>query len=327
MGLRKGLALGLLGLLLCAAAAATVVDGLYEAVVPGDATEAGRAAAASEALKQVVVRVTGRRAAATEPALAPVYASAPRFAQTFRTVAAGQVAVGFDAAALDAALLAAGQRVWPRDRPLTLVLLVSEAPGAPANLAGAADPDLRHEVDRAAQLRGLPVAWAGGLDALTQQARAGDALAGRLEPLRALARDFGADGVLLGRTGTGGIAWSWLGPAGAGTLVGSATEAIDALADRYGTQFATQDSSTGRLTVVIRGIRDLSAYAAATQVLESIGNVSDVALEEAIGETVSFRLSFTGDPEALRQAATQMARLAPDGDAPADGALHFVLRP
>ncbi|HXQ63284.1 MAG TPA: DUF2066 domain-containing protein [Steroidobacteraceae bacterium] len=327
MGLRERLALGLLGLVLSTAAAAAAVDSLYEAIVPGDGTEAGRAAAATEALKQVVVRVTGRGAAATEPALATVYAAAPRFAQTYRAVAAGQVAVGFDAAALDAALLAAGQRLWSRERPLTLVLLVSERPGAAASLAGAADPDLRRAVERAAQLRGLPVAWVGGLDAGTQQARIGDALAGRLEALRGLAREFGADGVLVGRSGTSGITWSWLGPAGSGTLVGSATEAIETVADRYGAQLGTQGGSTGRLAVVIRGVRDLAGYAAATQVLGSLDNVSDVALEEAAGETLRFQLSFTGDPEALRQAATQAARLAPDEDAPADGALHFVLRP
>ncbi|HXQ31774.1 MAG TPA: DUF2066 domain-containing protein [Steroidobacteraceae bacterium] len=327
MGLRKRLALGLLGLALSTAAAAAAVDGLYEAIVPGDGTEAGRAAAATEALRQVIVRVTGRGAAATEPALASVYAAAPRFAQTYRAVASGLVAVGFDAAALDAALLSAGQRVWPRERPLTLVLLVSERPGAQASLTGAADPDLRREVEKAAQLRGLPLGWANGLDSATQQARMADALAGRLEPLRALARDVGADGVLVGRTGASGIAWSFVGPAGSGTLAGSATEAVDTLADRYGAQFATEDRSAGRLTIVIRAVRDLSGYAAATQALGSLDTVSDVALEEAAGETLRFQVSFTGDPEALRQAAAQAPRLAPDEDAPADGALHFVLRP
>jgi hypothetical protein len=327
MALGKRLALGLLGLVLSTGAPAVAVDGLYVGIVPAGGAEAGRTTAAVEALKQVAVRVTGRRAAATEPALAAVYAAAPRLAQSYRAVAAGQMAVAFDPAAVDAALLAAGQSLWPRERPVTLVLLVSERPGTVASLTGAAEPEVMREVERTAQLRGLPVRWASGPEALTLQARIGDALAGHLEPLRSLARQIGADGVLVGRIGAGAPRWSWLGPAGAGTLVGTATESVDGLADRYAAQSATLGGSAGRLIVVIRGVQDLSGYAAASQALAGIGNVRDAALEEAVGDTLRFRVTFTGDPETLREAAAQAGRLTPDAEAPGDGALHFVLRP
>ncbi len=327
LGLPNRLALALLGLALSVGASAAAVEGLYEGVVPGDSPSGERAAVAGEALKQVVVRLTGRRSAATDGALAPLFAEPLRFAQTYRSVAPGQVAVGFEARGLDAALVAAGQRIWPRERPATLLVLVSERPG-PSATPLAADPELRRELERSAQLRGLPVAWATGLDPGTLQARLADALAGRLEPLRALGRQFGADGVLLGKAAGAGSSWSWLGPAGTGTFVGPAGEALNVLADHYGAQFATQRVTPGgALSVAVRGVRDLASYAATTQLLAAVEGVRDVALEEAGGSALRFRVSFAGDAETFRQAAFAGGRLLPDEDSSADGAVHFVLRP
>jgi uncharacterized protein len=325
-GIGRRLALGLSGLALSASVAATSVEGLYEGTVPGDAASAGRAAVATEALKQVVVRLTGRRAAATDPALTALFSDPLRFASTYRSVSAGQVAVGFEATGLDAALLAAGQRLWGRERPLTLVVVIPQRPLAPPTLMGASQ-DLRREIERSAQQRGVPLAWPTGVEGATLQARYADALAGRLEPLQALARQFGAAGVLLGRAQPGGGNWSWLGPAGEGSYAGATDDAIQALADRYGAQFASQATTPGGvLTVSVRGVRELAGYAAATQTLAALEGVREVALEEAEGETLRFRLSYAGDTATLRQAA-QGGRLAFDDEAPADGSVHFVLRP
>jgi Uncharacterized protein conserved in bacteria (DUF2066) len=271
--------------------------------------------------------VTGRRSAVSDPALAGLFADPLRFAQTYRSVPPGQVAVGFDAPGLDRALLAAGQRLWARERPLTLVVVVSERPGVNPSLA-AADQDLRREIERTAQLRGLPVAWPVGVDGATLQARFADALAGRLEPLQGLARQFGANGVLLAKTGANPVNWSWLGPAGAGSVAGTATEAVNTLADRYGAQLAVEAATPGgTLMVAVRGVKDLAGYAAATTLLEGIESVRDVSLSEATGDTLRFRVAYAGDAGTLRQAAVQGGRLLPDEDAPADGAVHLVLRP
>lgn len=321
------LALALLALALATHARAAAVEGLYEGTVPGDAASAQRAQVAAEALKQVVVRLTGRRAAPSDAALSSVFAEPLRYAQTYRSLAQGQVAVGFDARSLDAALLGAGQHLWSRERPATLLVVVGDRPGAPASLV-AADPDQKRELERTAQLRGLPVVWVTGLDAPTAQARVADAQAGRLEPLRALARQFGADGVLVGRGSGAGSSWSWLGPAGTGSFTGASAEAIHALADRYGAQFATQSATPGGvLGVAVRGVRDLPGYAQATQLLASIEGVREVALEEVLGDTLRFRVAFAGDADTLKQTAAQSGRLLPDEEAAADGAVHFVLRP
>ena len=309
------------------ALAAVSVAGLYEAVVAGEGGESGRAAAAVDALRLVVVRLTGQRAAAAEPALAAVYADARRYVQTFRTVPGGQVAVGFDGAAIEAALLGAGLRLWSRDRPLTLVVVVGDHAGGSRSLAGSVAPELRQELERTAQLRGLPIVWAGNLEPALEETAIADGLAGRLEPLRELAKRYAADGVLLGRATAAGMAWSWLGPAGSGSAVGAAGEAVHALADRYGAQFAVAAASRGRLLVAVAGVKDLAGYAAALAALAAIANVESVDLEEVAGERLRLRVAFGGEPDALRQAVAHSGRLLPDDAAAPDGALHLVLQP
>jgi hypothetical protein len=310
----------------CAAA----VDGLYEGAVAGDMTETGREAAAAEALRLVAVRVTGRRSAATDPALAPLYADAPRLVQTFRSGAAGQVVVAFDPETLDAQLGKAGQRVWGRERPATLVVLVSTAAGAPARLLAPAAAALRKELATAAQLRGLPLVWPAGLPTGAEELRYQDALAGRLEPLVDLARQYGAEGVLLGRVGAAGAAgplWSYSGSAGEVAPAGTGADAVQDLADRYGGLLAAPPAGAGRLLAVVRGIRDLSSYAAAFAALGAVPNVRAVTLEEAGPTTLRFRVAFDGDAEGLRRALQESPRLQLDDAPAAAGELALVLRP
>jgi hypothetical protein len=311
-------------LLPAARASGAVPPGLYQATVTGDASEAGRAAAASDALRQVVVRVTGRRAAASDGALDGLYADARRYALSFRSDAAGQLMIGFDPDALDAALARAGQPLWPRDRPATLVLLASERTGVPRTLAG--DPEARREIERAAQARGLPLVWPAALAAATEQPLLAAVAAGRLEPLRALAQSLGADGVLVRRSAAPSPGWSWLGPAGAGAATGTAAEAVDALADRYAAQYAVREAGAGRVGVVVRGVRDLTDYAGVLAALAALATVRGVEVFEVEGETLHLRVGFRGEPEGLRDAVLQSGRFDADEPPLAAGELRFVLR-
>lgn len=326
MAFARHLALGLIGLALATGASAAVVDGLYDGTVPGDGASAARAATAGDALRQVVVRVTGRGAAAGDPLLAPLYADALRYAQSYRAVPGGQVVVGFDGRAIESALLAAGQRLWPAQRLATLVLLVSDRAGA--GLAGAADPEVRHELERVARERGVPLVWAGGLDAATQSARQADALAGRLEALNAYGRTLGAEGLLLGRLTAAGSSWSWTGPAGAGVFTGPAAEALAQLADRYGALYAVDSARVaGSARILVRGVRDLAGYALAGQAVGALGSVTEVAVEEAAGDQLWLRVRYSGDEDSLRRALTASGRFVADGEAAADGLVHVVLVP
>jgi hypothetical protein len=325
MGLSRRLALALVGLGLAASVAAATLEGLYDGVVPGDVASSDHQTLATDALKQVVVRLTGRRAAAQDPVLSSLYSDALRLAGTYRSVPPGQVAVGFDAAALDTALLAAGQRLWGRERPATLVVVVPQRASAPTLMG--ADVALRREVEQVARERGLPLVWPTGVEGAVLQQRYSDVLAGRLESLQALARQFGAAAVLVGRTQGASGNWSWQGPAGEGAFAGPGGEAVHALADRYAALFASSKASPGgTLAVAVRGVRDLAGYAAASQLLAAVDGVRGVSLEMASGDALRFRIGYSGDAGSFRQAAVG-GRLVPDDGAAEDGAVHFVLRP
>jgi hypothetical protein len=311
------------------AARAATVEWLYSATVPGDVSEAARARAAEEALRQVAVRVTGRRAAATDPALAAVYADARRFAQTFQPAAGGQVTVGFDQGAVDAALARAGQPVWSRERPATLVLLVVDRPPARV-LAGGPDSEDKRAVERAALARGVPLAWPGALDAAGAQAVTDHVLSGRVEALREFAARYGAERVLAARVGSVGGSWRVVEPAESRTGEGAPADALHVLADRMAAEFAVGAGGGGAIALLgveIAGVAGLAEYAAATAALQALPNVRNVQLEAARGDVARFRLNFQGDVNALARAAGASGRLVAEEPVAADGVLRFRLRP
>jgi hypothetical protein len=189
--------------------------------------------------------------------------------------------------------------------------------------------DARRELERGAEARGVPLVFAGALDSASQQARVADVLALRLEPLRTLARQFGAQGLLLGHVGVQGTTWNWSGPAGAGTFTGPAAEAVQLLADRYGAQFAVApEHAAGVARVLVRGVRDLAGYAAVTQAFAGLGMVHGLDVDGVAGDVLALRVAFSGEPAALREAVVSGGRLTPDENgAGGDGALHLVLQP
>jgi hypothetical protein len=100
-------------------------------------------AALQEAMRQALVRATGRRESADDPALASLVSDAPRYAKSYTTGPRGEAQVVFDGAAIERAIAAAGRSVWDRERPFTLVVL--DPPRARA-----AEDAARAELERAA---------------------------------------------------------------------------------------------------------------------------------------------------------------------------------
>ncbi|MGD8734024.1 MAG: DUF2066 domain-containing protein, partial [Gammaproteobacteria bacterium] len=111
---------------------AASVPGLYEAEVAVDKdTQAQRAAAFSEAMGQVLIRVTGRPEAAAMEETADLRRAAERYVQQYRLKPDGNLWVAFDSLALDAALAERGLPIWGAERPaVLLVLAVDQGGGA-----------------------------------------------------------------------------------------------------------------------------------------------------------------------------------------------------
>jgi hypothetical protein len=123
-----------------------------QAVAVGEVTtDIGGDAAFAEGMRTVLVRLTGRRQAATDPVFAPLVSGARRYVQVYRPPSGSAPArITFDVAAVERAVVALGQTTWTRTRPVVLGVIIQPPAGA--------DPGkVRAELEAAASERGLPL--------------------------------------------------------------------------------------------------------------------------------------------------------------------------
>jgi len=301
LGPARNFARGLLYLLLLASPLAWGDVALYQAAVPLKSTsEADRAAAFGEALKIAAVRASGRRDAGEAAVIAAAAADPTRYVQQYSTTTDRMLKVGFDGRAMEQLLQQAGLPLWPSERPTTTVLLFVPAIAGGTRAVTAADrPPERMEVERAAQVRGVPVAWP------TETVDAGAA--------RTRATSAGVAGaVLLGTAQPGGFDWIFghagQSARGQGGPAAGLGLAADSLAARY-----APGSTRGLNTVSVRigGLEGVRSYAALTTYLDSLSLVRSVSLRELSGSTALLDLGVRGDLELLRRIFALDGRLAP----------------
>jgi hypothetical protein len=274
------------------------------------------AAALQDALKRVLVRATGRSEAAADPALAAIVADAAHYLQSSRTAQDGSTHVVFDAAALAAAISAAGRSVWDSNRPFTLVVLSPPLSGAAADAA-------RRELDAAAEARGLPIS----LVPLPLTDAAGTEL-GR-DALLAAAQHLGGDAILIGRSdNANNVAWQWTLYTGfvaenwGAGLTAGLNAAVDALAR---VQDVSEPQADMVVPIEIDGVAALADYAQVGRLLQGAPGVRSVNVAEASGTTVIFSVRVRGGSPTLDRALAASGHFAP-GTAGA-GRLQYSYRP
>jgi uncharacterized protein len=289
---------------------------LYQATVPLQGTTAAdRNAAFGEALKMAAVRASGRSAAATAPRVVAAAAQPEAYIQQYSTTAERMLKVGFDGRAMEQLLQQAGLPLWPAERPMTLVLLFVPAVAGGARAVTAAEhPPERVELERAAQARGVPLAWP----------------VESIEPAAARARLAGPGSVLTGVSTAGGYDWSFAHAGQSATARGALAAGADLAADTLAARYAPA-STRGLETVTVRigGLADLAAYAALTVYLEGLSLVRAVTVRELAGDTVQFDLLVRGDRELLRRIFALDSRLvaATPAAEPAANAPDFMWQP
>jgi hypothetical protein len=273
---------------------------VYEVDVEGQS-----AAAVQDAMRQALVRATGRREAADDPAFTAIVTDAARYVKSYTTGPRGEAQVVFDGAAVEHAISGSGRSLWDRDRPFTLVVL--DPPRAhPA--ADAARADLEH----AAATRGLPIS----LIPLALTDATGNALTG--DALLQAAQRYGADQILVGRGADAGpdtvLQWtlythsqgaSWNGP-----LSAAIDHTVDLLVPRQGTSLADAESDA---LVQIEGVDTLAAYASVERLLESVPGVRRAAIAAAEAGSVTFLVTVRGGGQGLEQALGGAAHLVRTG--------------
>jgi hypothetical protein len=302
------------------AAQATRQVRLFEANVSSQTDPAVQAQAA---LRVVLVRATGARDAANDPALAQVLAQAQSYVLGTRPAGTGSaVTVMFDAVTLERDILAAGRTVWPAERPVVLVILT----GGPASGAFETRRQVEGALDAAGNRRGQPITVARpeALNLPTTGDIPADAALAAAQRLR-------ADGVLVGYgdavVNGGTWRWSLNAPGVSETWNGTLEDGVHGAADvfaRNAVSYAALPETS--LLVEIEGVPSLKEYASAAEILAEAPGVRGVQLAEAAGSRATFSVLTRGGGDALLAALSANARLT-RMDPTAGGSLAFRLRP
>ena len=267
-----------------------------------------------EAMRIALVRLTGRRDADQDPALAPLVADARRYVQIFRPVAGG-TQVTFDAGAIERVVAAAGRSIWPRERPVALVVIVQPPAGADAAA-------VRRSLEETASQRGLPVVLAAAQSAgLGADADAATAMAA--------ARRLGADVALLGQADASdpsGWRWTYFAAGARESYAGGVTAGIHGAADRLAaaTQAVMQQPELDAL-VQVSGVTSLRDYAQVSRLLAATAGVRGVALLEAADGVAVYRVLARGGGDGLAAALSAHSRLRPATDT--SGRLAYQFQP
>jgi len=307
---------------------------LYQATVPAsNRSEAARPAAFQAALKIVLIRVTGRRAAGQDSALAPLLSKAGRYVQQYRDAPDNQLWVAFDGPAIERWLTQNGQPLWGHERPSTLVWLgIQTGPESGTLVTTDYSSELKSAIDDTAAARGIPLIWPSAADLqkyhVDYSTLNGSAAAGLASgSLADIGHRLGGDGVLIGRapnsTAAAGVRWTLIFQDRSSEFSGG-PEGIDRAADTYAALFAAS-GNLAPIDIDVSGVADLKDYASVQTYLESLTFISHVGVQSLTGETVRFRLTTRGGAESLQHALALTGRLRPL-PAGEDGIPRFQLR-
>ncbi len=287
---------------------------LYQAVVPaGDRTEAGQNEAFQTAMKTVLVRVTGRRSAEDDPALAPLVTNARRYVQQYRGGADNQVWVSFDGPAIERWLAQNGQPLWGHERPTTFVWLTAPTGQSGSVITADNTSELKLAIDAAAASRGLPVVWPSAADLQRNHLDYASVSGAAPSTLAEIALRSGAEGVLVGRAaGTSAAAsvrWTHLFQDRSSEFSGP-LEGVNRAADLYAELFAASGTLVP-IDIEVTGVGDLREYANVQTFLESLTFISHVSVVALTGDSVRFRLMTRGSAESLHRTLSLNGRLQP----------------
>ncbi len=286
---------------------------VYEVDIKGEAA----GPAVQEAMRRVLVRATGRRDAAADPAFGMLVSDAARYVQSSRKAANGSTVVVFDGAVVEQAITSTGRAVWEPERPFTLVVF------HPA-LGGQALEAARVELEKAAEARGLPI----NLAPVAVVDSSGAELP--RETMLQGAQRMGGDAVLVARSdnpsATGIWQWTLQTQLGSESWTGALDAGVNGAADALA---RAQESSAGiaelEAVVQVNGVATLNDYAAVSRLLEGIPGQKRVSLAEANGSTAVFSVLVRGGADTVDRALGNSARLTRGGSQ--NGQLLYTYRP
>ncbi len=288
-------------------AAALTRAEMYQAMAPvADRSEAAQTAAFQNAMKTVLIRVTGRRNADQDPALSSLVSNP--------AAADGQLWVALDGPAIERWLTQNGQPLWGHERPTTLVLMAVQSGAQTGSVIATEDSsDLKSAIDGAAALRGLPLVWPSSGELQKFHIDFAAVNSGSPSTFVEIARRMGSDGVLIGRasgaSANANVRWTHLFQDRSSEYSGT-LEGVNRAADLYAGMFAASGGLVP-VDIEVSGLNDFRDYAWVESHLESLSFIARVSVESLSGDTVRFRLSTRGGLDSLQRALSLNGRLQP----------------
>ncbi len=311
------------------------VEGLYsaQAAVAGRDPDS-RNAALREALKKVLVKLTGRRTTEAPQALldqAPDWVETFRYRDTRDPEHPMALEVQFDPRALNRALRAQGIPLWGPDRPLVLLWAAEERHGRRHLLQNDTDAQVFAALEAAAADRGLPLLLPLNDLEDRQHLQAGDLWGGFDERIERASQRYRPDLVMVAlariRPSGARVQWRLTGSEDQGTARAQALDtamaqaldqAADAIAAHYLTPVAAPgagNATTPGLRLELTGVTDLDDLHRFAAFLDGRRAVTHWALEAVEDDRAWFRLRVAGGRDALTR-LPGLRRLA-DPEAPA----------
>ncbi len=305
------------------------VQGLYEAQVDVTSqTPDERMRALRSALAQVLVKASGLRAVAENPALAGAFKEPSRYVQQYRyrtlppqpgaepskETSQDVLWARFDEAAINALLVQAGLPAWGKARPLVLAWVAVEDGGKRDLLTSDADNPLASAMQRQAAARGVPLVLP--LYDLEDQAhvRVSDVWGEFTDTLRDASRRYGSDAVLAARAykvaGAWEVRWAlvlgdqperWVSDDDRLDL--ALDEGVDQAVDRLAERFArtAPGGENEDLDLIVTDIRSVDDYARALRYLKSVDRVNAVDVIRMEPGQATFRLRTRADKGTISQ--------------------------
>ena len=282
------------------------------------------------ALDNVLLKVSGATLAGDPARVEALFPEPAAYVVQFQPGPDDTLIVTFDGEAIESVLRNAGQTVWGRERPLTLVWLAIDWGGGERDILGAADtaPEnteitiagdqaemlltaertelLRERLLAISERRGLPIALPL-LDAQDlEQVTYADIRGGFDEIILAASERYQADSILIGVLDAEAIEpnrWRYyFGPARRDWR-GEPEQIVPLVADLLAAEFAIQgDEPLRTVALTVAGVDTVDAYADLQHRLREIRVIERLAIERVDADRISYSVDVRGGGERLARA-------------------------
>ncbi len=319
-------------LVIATAASAEVVRGLHAATVPvANQGQAAMAAAAQEALAEVVVKVSGSADALQNPVIAEALPGARSQVQQYAFARDDSLESGlsarfeFGSAYVNGLLTDAGLPLWTANRPRVLVWVAVELNGERQLVSSLDTPELAAQVLVEFDRRGVPARLPlYDLRDATEVALE-DVWEQRGTDIVAASARYGVEDVLVGRavvvsTGQWTGDWSYFsGPlrldrsSNASAAGGFLQVGVNMVAEEMASRYAVAPSGAvdARVPMVVSGVLEFSDYTAIVNWLESLELIEHANIQFIGGDRIELGLDAGADATQLATIIELNKRLQP----------------